>query len=59
MFLYLSVPMVYEGRRYKATYDKVNLSCDCVVILLKNKEGYFISPEDIKGFISEVKRRMN
>lgn len=63
-YKFLSVPVIYKksGGGSSLSSQKttgVNLPCDTVFILLKNGEGYFVSPLNIEGFMSEVKKLIN
>ena len=52
------VPIFYSSgaQRGPRMASRVSLSCDCVFILLKNKEAHLISPVDVTGFVNEAKK---
>ncbi|MBI4930043.1 MAG: hypothetical protein HY841_04710 [Bacteroidetes bacterium] len=55
-YKFMSVPIAFRGKFEHVS--GANLPCDCVFILLKNGEGYLISPLDTEGFVKEAKKHM-
>lgn len=55
-YKFLSVPIMYTGQGKRHGITGVNLPCNCALILLKNGEGFLISPLDTEGFAMEAKK---
>lgn len=57
-YKFLSVPIMYinAGRKHRNKTTRVNIPCDTVFILLKNGDGYLISPLNPEEFVNEVKK---
>lgn len=57
-YKFLSVPVMYKSTGGDKQTKSSNLPCDTVFLLLKNGEGYLISPLDTAGFVMEAKKFM-
>ncbi len=55
-YKFLSVAIGFSGSARSQVAQSADIPCDTVLILLKNGEGYFISPLDIPGFMEEAKK---
>ena len=57
-YKFMSVALAFSGSGRSQYASSVDLPCETVFILMKNGEGYFISPLDIAGFMNEAKKHL-